>query len=290
MSPLWRTTFNTLKRAELSMTIQVLLEAMWQDYLQLNPEVNNIYQGLATLNDNVIVNDHIALRTFDIDKVSIDKIAAPFLSAGYEYGGDYDFVAKKLYAKHFQHPDLRLPKVFISELKVSLLSSNAQSLIKRLVMQLDEASVNHEHFCYSGRPWDISYNEYQTLLAESEYAAWMSAFGYRPNHFTVSVNHLQSHDSVESLNAYLQKSGVRLNTAGGEIKGSPSEWLEQSSTLANQVEVEFTDQKALIASCYYEFARRYPMNNGELYQGFIAKSADKIFESTNVNISNLKDK
>jgi hypothetical protein len=272
------------------MTIQVLLDAMWQDYLQLNPEVNGIYKSLAAQNNNVIVNDHIALRTFDIGKVSIDKIAAPFLSAGYECGGDYDFVTKKLYAKHFQHPNSRLPKVFISELKVSLLSSNAQSLINRLVAQLDEARVSHEGFCYSGRPWSVSYRDYKALLAESEYAAWMSAFGYRPNHFTVSVNHLQSHDSLESLNTYLQEIGVSLNVAGGKIKGSPSELLEQSSTLANEVEVVFTDKKAQIASCYYEFAKRYPMSDGELYQGFIAKSADKIFESTNVSGVSVNNK
>lgn len=31
----------------------------------------------------------------------------------------------------------------------------------------------------------------------------------------------------------------------------------------------------------YEFARRYPDEKGNIYSGFIAKSADKIFESTN---------
>ncbi len=30
-----------------------------------------------------------------------------------------------------------------------------------------------------------------------------------------------------------------------------------------------------------EFAHRYPLPNGNLFQGFVAKSADKIFESTN---------
>ncbi|MEJ2595547.1 MAG: DUF1338 domain-containing protein, partial [bacterium] len=35
-----------------------------------------------------------------------------------------------------------------------------------------------------------------------------------------------------------------------------------------------------IPSCYYEFARRYPDASGKLYGGFIAKSADKIFEIT----------
>lgn len=262
------------------MNIHTLLDAMWQDYLQLNPEVRHIYQLLADINNGVIINDHIALRTFNLEKVSIDRIAAPFLAAGYEYGGDYHFVEKKLYAKHFQHPDTDLPKVFISELLVSSLSKRAQTVIHSLVDQIDDSAVQADSFCYSGRPWNITYADYQQLLQESEYAAWMSAFGYRPNHFTVSVNHLDSHESLESLNGYLQSEGIAFNTAGGLIKGSPAELLEQSSTLANKVDVEFSDQTTQIASCYYEFARRYPMDNGALYHGFIAKSADKIFEST----------
>jgi hypothetical protein len=46
--------------------------------------------------------------------------------------------------------------------------------------------------------------------------------------------------------------------------------------------VQFTDGTRNIPSCFYEFARRYPMANGQLYGGFVAASADKIFESTNV--------
>ena len=33
----------------------------------------------------------------------------------------------------------------------------------------------------------------------------------------------------------------------------------------------------------YEFAYRHEMENGELFSGFIAGSADKIFESTNMS-------
>jgi len=47
--------------------------------------------------------------------------------------------------------------------------------------------------------------------------------------------------------------------------------------------VQFTDGKKEIPSCYFEFAKRYLLDSGELYQGFIAKSADKIFESTNTD-------
>ena len=71
-----------------------------------------------------------------------------------------------------------------------------------------------------------------------------------------------------------------MNESGGVIKGTSSDYLEQASTLANEVEVEFTDGARMIPSCYYEFAQRHSMPNGELFNGFIAKSADKIFEST----------
>ena len=51
--------------------------------------------------------------------------------------------------------------------------------------------------------------------------------------------------------------------------------------MAGHLDVEFAEGTYRIPSCYYEFALRYKMEDGELYSGFIAKSADKIFESTN---------
>ncbi len=53
--------------------------------------------------------------------------------------------------------------------------------------------------------------------------------------------------------------------------------------MADRVEMEFAGgEKHVIPTCYYEFARRYPGPDGKLYEGFVAASADKIFESTNV--------
>ena len=50
--------------------------------------------------------------------------------------------------------------------------------------------------------------------------------------------------------------------------------------MADKIDVNFTDGQHQIPGCYYEFARRYAGADGEIYQGFIAASADKIFEST----------
>ncbi len=72
-----------------------------------------------------------------------------------------------------------------------------------------------------------------------------------------------------------------MNSSGGEIKGSREELLQQSSIMADRSMVEFKEGMREVPSCYYEFALRFKDKEGELYEGFIAASADKIFESTN---------
>src|SRR5690606_12849413 len=117
--------------------------------------------------------------------------------------------------------------------------------------------------------------------AESEYAAWLAVFGLRANHFTIAVNSLRSPSTLEGVVERVEAAGHPLNRAGGLQKGSPAELLEQASTLADRTEVRSGDGRLhTVPSCYYEFARRYPDRAGRLYPGFVAASADRIFEST----------
>ena len=83
------------------------------------------------------------------------------------------------------------------------------------------------------------------------------------------------------MNNLLKEKGFVLNSSGGEIKGTPEDLLRQSSTIADTVKVKFQEGSYEVPCCYYEFAQRYPDSGGHLYNGFVAKSADKIFESTN---------
>jgi len=260
-------------------TINGLLDKMWTDYVAINPLAQKIHD-LFTSEGEEILNDHIALRTFNHPRVTIDVIAKPFIEAGYKYGGDYHFVDKKLYAKHYEHPNKDLPKIFISELKLQDFSPELQKTVNALVEQMPAALEYKYDFTSIGRPWTVSTETYNQLLKESDYAAWVAAFGYRPNHFTVFINNLKKFSDITFLNNYLKEHGIKLNASGGEIKGSKEVLLEQSSTLANNIAVEFSDKKIDVPACYYEFAKRYPMANGELYSGFVAASADKIFEST----------
>lgn len=256
--------------------IEQLFENMWQDYLDLNPDALKIYQLFSQ--KDTVVNDHVAFRTFGLQGMRVEDIAKPLLAAGYEEAQDYDFEKKKLRAKHYAHPTM--PLVFISELKVEEFSREVQILIKQLVSQMDLNQVSQQGFLYSGRPWSIVSDVYERLLEESEYAAWVAAFGFRPNHFTVSINDLTQFENIQQVNQFVKDNGFQLNTSGGEIKGSQEALLEQSSTMANTVEVTFSDKTLTIPSCFYEFAIRHKKANGELFKGFIASSADKIFEST----------
>lgn len=262
--------------------LTTLFTRLWQSYKAVTPSAERIHQILAAREPQPIVNDHIALRTFNLDPVGLDVLARHFISLGYRQGGEYHFESKKLYARHYQHPDANVPKVFISELLVDQCSPALQAIITRLVAQVDPGSVTADNFLYSGRHWALDYATYQQLLAESEYAAWTAAWGYRANHFTVSINHLEKIQTVPQMNQLLKDQGFKINTAGGEVKGSPEDLLEQSSTLADRVDLAFSDQVTAVPSCFYEFARRYPGPDGQLYSGFVAASADKIFESTNV--------
>ncbi len=261
-------------------TLPGLLDKMWKDYVLINPMAQKIHDLLVSTDGNELHNDHIALRTFNHPRVSIDVLAKPFIKSGYTYKGDYHFPEKKLYAKHYEHSDETQPKIFISELKLEEFSQALRDKVHSLIAQIPAGSEEKFDFVSMGRPWMATIPEYNALLKESDYAAWVLAFGYRPNHFTVFINRMKNFSDIHILNDFLKGNGFKLNASGGEVKGTKEVFLEQSSTLANNIEVKFDDGTLTIPACYYEFAKRYPLPDGRLYQGFVAASADKIFEST----------
>ncbi len=64
------------------MELKYIFERLWKDYSDQNPSVKNIYDLFINEGEEV-VNDHIAFRTLDINKINIDVLAKPFTSAGY---------------------------------------------------------------------------------------------------------------------------------------------------------------------------------------------------------------
>ncbi len=263
------------------MTANQIFDKLWIEYTKLNPSVQQVY-NLFINEGEVVENDHIAFRTFDDERINIDVLSKLFIKAGYIEKGTYHFEAKKLFAKHFELPgNKNAPRVFISQLKTKEFSTYLQQTVTTALESVNQEVYNSDNLIFKGRVWEKpSIKTYNKLREESEYAAWLYVYGFMANHFTVSINSLKKYDSIQKVNELLKSSGFRMNDSGGEIKGSPKELLEQSSIKSEMIKIEFDEGIFEIPGCYYEFARRYPEANGELYSGFIAKSADKIFEST----------
>ncbi len=264
------------------MNYQEIFDRLWNDYIAQNPSTRKVHDLLVREGETV-VNDHIAFRTFNHPDIRIDVLSKIFRKHDYEYKAEYYFPKKKLYAKHFEHKtDKDAPRVFISELQVESFSDHLKKVVKDWVSKIPVEMITSEELIFAGNlSGTPSYKTYEKLRMESEYAAWLYVNGFRANHFTVSVNALKDYDTVEKVNAFLKSNGFLLNDTAGEIQGTPHDLLEQSSIKAGMVRFQFEDGEFEIPGCYYEFARRYPETNGKLYGGFVAKSADKIFESTN---------
>lgn len=256
-------------------------EKAWKSYVELTPDAPLIHALLERRGEH-LVNDHVAFRTFNLPGMTRLELGSLFEQWGYVRAHEeLDFPEKKLKANYYLHSDEKLPKVFISELLTEKVSPELRQWILDTTKSAQGKTFTLESFL---KPtWSApSSEDYRKFYSESEYAAWTLAFGIRVNHFTVLVNSLKTLHSLEELNELLIQNHFQLNQAGGQIKGTPTEFLEQSSTVAKRVPYRFSDGITdQIMGCYYEFARRYPLPGKEtLFQGFIPKSADKIFEST----------
>ncbi len=258
-----------------------LFQLLWQDYVAMTPQALKV-SALLQARGETIINDHIALRTFAHKRVDIEVLDRAFVEAGYEPAQSYEFKEKKLVACHYEHEDANRPKVFISALLLDECSAGLRDTVASLLSQMPKGLEADWRFAVCGRRWKVEHSAYLALLEESPYAAWLAAFGFRANHFTVAAHKLTTIDSLAALNEILVGEGFVLNQSRGVIKGSPEQGLEQSSTLAEPIPVKFEDGSFDIPSCYYEFAYRHALADGELFEGFIADSTTHLFESTTV--------
>ena len=283
-----------------------ILNGLMRRYKERVPDVNAIInamikEGIIRRADD-IENDHIAFRTMGVENLGIRSLEKIFLHYGYQRKERLYFKEKKLNAHWYAPPESRYPRVFISELRVDDLSENAQKIIRSYTdevkcdpvaqLNLDDAEAV-DKYLHSGLWRTPTLDDYNALLAESEYAAWVIFNRYYLNHFTVSVHSLpDGYNELEQFDDFLKRNGFKLNNAGGEIKISPDKKLLQSSTVAEMIEATFADgSKKYISSSYVEFAERKVLEQfahlpkeqirrEHRRDGFEAGNADKIFEST----------
>jgi len=287
-------------------TLDGVLAGLMRRYQERVPDVGAIIvamvaDGLIARSED-IENDHIAFRTMGVPQLGIRSFEKIFLHYGYERRDPYDFPGKKLDAVWYSPPAPRYPRIFVSELRVGDLSSEAQRIITSYTnevasdpvdaLDLDDAAAV-DAFLHRAL-WRLpTWADYARLQEESEYAAWVIYNRYYLNHFTVSVHNLPAgYDTVAGFNRFLEGHGFTLNDAGGKIKTSPDGGLLQSSTVAEMIEATFAGGETHgISGSYVEFAERRvlpqyrDLPRGRIGRehrrdGFEAGNADKIFEST----------
>jgi hypothetical protein len=287
-------------------TLDGVLGGLMRRYSERVPDVQNV--STAMLNEgiiqspNEIENDHIAFRTMGVPNLGIASFEKIFLHYGYEKRDEFNFTGKKLTAYWYSPPEPQYPRIFASELRVHELSEEAQRIIHTYTdtvtsdpvdsLDLDNADAVDQ---FLHQPlWQMpTLADYQTLLAESEYAAWVIYNRYYLNHFTISVHNLKpGYNTIDEFVAFLENRGFRLNSAGGTIKVSPDGDLRQASTVAQMIDANFAgDDVFRIAGSYVEFAERRVLppfrdlpadqiTREHRREGFETGNADKIFEST----------
>lgn len=290
--------------------LDFVMEGLMQRYRQRVPDVSRIIrfmvvEGIVRSAEDV-ENDHIAFRTMGVPHLGVRSLEKIFLHYGYERRDQFRFHQKKLNARWYSPPSPKYPRVFISELRVPDLSDEATRIIHSYTDQVQtdpvgELDLNNgpavNVFLHTPLWRTPTWQDYQRLIEESEYAAWVIYNRYYLNHFTISVHHLPpGYDTIDRFNSFLKQHGFRLNDSGGESKVSADGLLAQSSTVAEMVEAEFQAEPGQtitrrISGSYVEFAeRRVLLEYGHLPRhelrrehrrdGFEAASADKIFEST----------
>ena len=184
-------------------SLTLILDALFTTYEERVPDVRKITQGMIRAgmvkSQTEIINDHIAFRTMGVPNLGIASFEKIFLAHGYTKKDFYHFEAKKLDAYWYAPPREDLPRIFISELKVNLLSPEVQQIIYKYTHKVNSDPVDRldlnnskEVAAFFQTPlWSLpTLEDYEALLNESEYAAWVIYNRYYLNHYTISVHDL----------------------------------------------------------------------------------------------------
>lgn len=286
--------------------LESVLRELMERYTRRVPDVQRVLSALTVAGHirapDAVENDHIAFRTMGVPHLGIASLERIWLHYGYRRRDHYDFAEKQLDAFWYSPPEPRFPRIFISELRVGDLSDEARRIIRSYTDEVTRDPVDTLDMddgegvgAFLHRPlWRTpSWDDYQRLASESEYAAWVIYNRYYLNHFTIAVHNLpEGVDTIPTFNAFIEQQGIHLNDAGGTVKSSPDGLLRQSSTVAQMLESTFAGgTRRSISGSYVEFAERRVLpafahltrteiRREHRREGFEAGNADKIFEST----------
>ncbi|GLC34341.1 hypothetical protein PLESTB_000739900 [Pleodorina starrii] len=300
-----------------------LLHQVLEHYAERTPGLRTVVEGVmrprygaGTEAARELGHDHFAFRTFGVPGLGISSLERILVPLGYQRMDDPEapltFPGKKLVATWFTPTDPRvravLPRVFVSEIQVERLSDAAQGVIRGATAwaAATAAAAGGEEavtvqvltaLLTGTAPWPRpTLEQYELLLRESEYAAWVLAHGYSLNHTALALHRLPrgvGHNlDMNDFVRHLEGAGMAMNAEGGLVKVSPDGLLLQCSVVADRRPFDFAcGQRRDIAAAYVEFVKRLrlprfaelraeELREEHLREGFEVGNADRIFEST----------
>ena len=254
----------------MSKTISLLhtLSSAISNYYALTPSVHKI----QAMQPSPLTVDHVAVRSFKSTGGILQARTQLTQDEIYRSGGVLQIPEKKLDAEWFYTTDPVLrtfaPRIFVSELDETKLSSSSQNILKKYA-RISEGTEEDI----------VSYDDYQNLSKESEYAGWTLLHGTRINHVALTVP--KTSTLIEFIER-LKQHNFRLNTIGGEIKTSNDGMLHQASILSDSIIHAFKEEHRNVPGYFVEFVQRDKYEAGSIREGFESQNALHIFDSTNI--------
>jgi len=294
--------------------VQNLIHKLWNNYLERVPYAG-IYADLVQQKGGRVVIDHLAFRTLKThtgeQPDGISDIRHIIKCFGYQPAGQYSFTKKNIDAIHFEHPEKKLPKIFVSQLLVEklpewarqkihetvkdtpyLLSDHGIELLNRLCVD-DKLPVEAAEFLendllnYFKRPWKPPLKDTVLQVNDiSQYAAWVLLHGNSVNHFAALINEHNVKDwpDLISTSKVLNSKGVPMKEA---IEGEKGGVLQQTATHAVKENSEVNGDNGIEeinwTYAYFEFTQRgYTEKDGQqiLFNGFLENQARHLFAMT----------
>ncbi len=239
-----------------------LLDLLWERYAAEVPYARTFVQ----LSGGSFRNDHVALRSLARPGGGIALFARVFERLGWKPAGQYTFPDTHLSAIYLSHPE-GLPRVFISELLPERLSPEAQRLLATLPEEPPPPESPEALADWFSAPPPPEEAALLALEKESQYGAWLLAFGRKVNHFTGAV------EDVEVWQRRMREAGVPMKSA---IEGEPGSPLRQTATYAAPASIRLADGRSREwPYAYFEIAQRAPG-----FDGFLGPQARALFDMT----------
>jgi hypothetical protein len=201
-----------------------VLDGLLGRYLDRVPDANRVVRLFSNQGDT-IVNDHIVFRS-----IHIESIVTIFFHLGYEVRMDdvtnqpFNFKKKRLTGVWLKHPNVRVPRIFVSHFRFDECSPKLKSILDRYLTHwtdpIDDLDLNDpmaiNTYLHTAQWPTPTHADYVALRDESEYLACLIYNKCYLNHFTLSVHGLASFNFLTSLNQVIQNYHVSYKAKGAD--------------------------------------------------------------------------